>query len=181
MSRIGRMPIPIPPDVKVTVQPGLVTVQGPRGTLRQDVAPSISVKIEDGRVLVSRESDERQVRALHGLTRTLIANMIIGVTQQFQRTLELVGVGYRAQESGGRVVLQVGLSHTVEVQPLEGITLAVEGVNRIHVRGIDKQRVGQMAAQIRAERPPGVYTGKGIKYLEERVKVKPGKTAGRSR
>ncbi len=181
MSRIGRAPIAIPTGVKVTVDSALVTVQGPRGVLSHSVNPGISVGVEDNRVVVSRESDQREHRALHGLTRSLIANMVTGVTQEFQKTLALEGVGYRAQVSGKGLVLQLGLSHPVEIGPMEGITLAVEGVNRIHVSGIDKQRVGAMAAQIRAKRPPNVYTGKGIRYLGEQVRLKPGKTAGRAR
>ena len=181
MSRIGRTPIPIPNGVTVVVEPGLVTVQGPRGVLYQSVNQGISVEVADDHITVSRESDVREHRALHGLTRTLVANMVTGVTEEFQKTLELVGVGYRAQESGDGIVLQVGYSHPVEFQPLEGIALAVEGNNRIHVRGIDKQCVGEMAARIRASRPPNVYTGKGVRYLGEHVRLKPGKGAGRSK
>lgn len=182
MSRIGRAPISLPRGVKVTVEPGLVTVQGPRGQMQHHLNQGISVGVEGERVVVSRESDAREHRALHGLTRTLIANMVAGVTSEFQKSLELQGIGYRAQAAGKGIVLQVGMSHQVDVQPMEGITLAVEGNNRVHVRGIDKQRVGQMAAQIRAVRPPNVYTGKGIRYLGEQVRLKPGKSAaGRSR
>jgi len=181
MSRIGKAPITVPSEVNVTVDSGLVTVQGPHGVLNHKVNTGISVAVDEGLVVVSRESDQRDHRALHGLTRSLIANMVTGVSQEFQKTLALEGVGYRAQASGNGVVLQVGVSHTIEIQPLEGITLEVEGVNRIHVRGIDKQRVGEMAAQIRHTRPPNVYTGKGIRYLGEQVKLKPGKTAGRAR
>ena len=181
MSRIGRAPIEIPSGVTVTVYSGLVTVQGPHGVLSHKLNTGISVGVEESRVVVSRESDYREHRALHGLTRALIANMVTGVSQEFLKTLALEGVGYRAQASGSGLVLQLGMSHPVEIQPLEGITLAVEGVNRIHVRGIDKQRVGEMAAQIRHKRPPNVYTGKGVRYLGEQVKLKPGKTAGRAR
>ena len=181
MSRVGRQPIPIPKGVTVTVEPGLVTVQGPQGTLSQVVSRDISVEVADADVIVSRQSEAREQRALHGLTRALVANMVTGVTDGFQKTLELVGVGYRTQASGEGVVLQVGYSHSVDVQPLEGTTLTVEGNNRIHVRGIDKQRVGEIAARIRAIRKPNVYTGKGIRYLGEKVRLKPGKSAGRSR
>ena len=181
MSRVGRAPIAIPPGVNITVDSGLVTVQGPRGVLSHQLNAGISVGVEESRVVVSRESEQREHRALHGLTRSLIANMVAGVTQGFQKTLALEGVGYRVQESGKGLVLQLGMSHPVEIQPMEGITFAVEGVNRIHVRGIDKQRVGEMAAQIRHSRPPNVYTGKGIRYLGEQVRLKPGKTAGRAR
>jgi len=181
MSRIGRQPIPIPQEVTVTVEPELVTVQGPQGTMSQVVSGKMSIEIADGQIIVSRQSDEREHRALHGLTRTLVANMIIGVTEGFHKTLELVGVGYRAQESEKGVVLQVGYSHSVEIQALEGVALTLEGNNRIHVRGIDKQRVGEVAARIRAVRRPNVYTGKGIRYLDELVRRKPGKSAGRVR
>ncbi|MEK7777611.1 MAG: 50S ribosomal protein L6 [Chloroflexota bacterium] len=181
MSRIGRAPIAISKGVKVTVDAGVVTVQGPRGALSHSLNPGISVGVEDSRVVVTRESDQREHRALHGLTRSLIANMVAGVTQEFQKSLELVGIGYRAQASDTGLTLQLGLSHPVVVKPMEGVTLTVEGVNRIHVRGIDKQRVGEMAAQIRHARPPNVYTGKGVRYLGEQVRLKPGKTAGRAR
>lgn len=165
----------------MTVEPGLVTVQGPRGVLHQMVNLGISVEVAEGQVVVSRESDAREQRALHGLSRTLIANMVHGVAQEFQKSLELQGVGYRAQESGKGLILQVGYSHPVEVQPLEGVTLAVEAGTRIHVRGADKQRVGEMAARIRAIRPPDSYKGKGIRYQGEYVKLKPGKSTGRTR
>ena len=181
MSRIGRQPIPIPNGVTVTVEPGSVTVRGPQGALGQEVSRGIFIEVADARVIVSRQSEAREQRALHGLTRALVANMVTGVTDGFQKTLALVGVGYRAQESARGVVLQVGYSHPVDVQAIEGTTLTVEGNNRIHVRGIDKQRVGEMAARIRAIRPPNAYTGKGIRYLGEQVRLKPGKGAGRSR
>ena len=158
-----------------------MTVEGPLGTLEQAVNRHISIEVSDGHVIVSRQSEAREQRALHGLTRTLVANMVTGVTEGFQRTLELVGVGYRAQESGDGIVLQVGFSHSVEVPAMEGTALSVEGNNRIHVRGIDKQRVGEMAARIRTIRRPNAYTGKGVRYLGERVRLKPGKGAGRSR
>lgn len=181
MSRVGRQPIPIPKGVTVTVEPGLVTVRGSQGALSQVVTRSISVEVADDTIVVSRQSEAREQRALHGLTRALVANMVTGVTDGFQKTLELVGVGYRAQESGRGVVLQVGYSHPVEVQPMDGTALTVEGNNRIHVRGIDKQRVGEMAARIRAIRRPNIYSGKGVRYLGEQVKLKPGKSGGRSR
>ena len=181
MSRIGRAPIPLPGGVTVTAEPGLVTVQGPRGELNQRVDPEMSVEINDGVVAVSRPSDSRQHRALHGLTRSLVANMVTGVSEGFQKTLELVGVGYRVQQSGEGVVLQVGFSHSVDIRALPGITLEVEGSNRIVVRGTDKQAVGQMAAQIRATRKPNAYTGKGVRYAGEQVRLKPGKSAGRTK
>ena len=181
MSRVGRNPIPIPKGVTVAVEPGLVTVQGPRGALSQAVSRDIAFQVADDQVIVSRHSDERKHRALHGLTRTLVANMVAGVTEGFQKTLDIVGVGYRAQESGKGVVLQIGYSHPVDIQPIEGTTLTIEGNNRIHVQGNDKQRVGEMAAGIRAVRRPNAYTGKGIRYLNEQVSLKPGKSAGKSR
>ncbi len=158
-----------------------MTVKGSLGTLSQAVSRTISVDVADDIVTVSRQSDVGEQRALHGLTRALVANMVTGVTDGFQKSLELVGVGYRAQESGSGVVLQVGYSHTVDVEPIEGTTLAVEGNNRIHVRGSDKQRVGEMAARIRAIRKPNAYTGKGVRYLGEQIKLKPGKSGGRVR
>jgi large subunit ribosomal protein L6 len=181
MSRIGRQPIQIPTGVTVTVEPGRVDVAGPRGTLSQAVSPDLSVDVADGRVVVSRPTDQKEHRSLHGLTRSLVANMVTGVDEGFQKTLELVGVGYRAQESADGIVLQVGFSHPVPIHPLEGVTLSLEGNNRIHVQGIDKQRVGEVAARIRKVRPPNVYTGKGVRYLNEQVRRKPGKSAGRSR
>ncbi len=180
MSRVGRAPIPLTGGATVSVEPGLVTVKGPRGELQQEISPDITVEVVDGIVTVSRPSDARQHRALHGLTRSLVANMVIGVTEGFQKTLELVGVGYRAQQSGQEVVLQVGYSHSVTIKPLSGTTLEVEGNNRIHVQGSDKQRVGEMAAQIRKARRPNAYTGKGVRYAGEQVRLKPGKSAGRT-
>ena len=179
MSRIGKSPIPLPSGVTVTVDPEIVAVKGPRGELSQRVHSGISVQVSDGVITVSRPSDSRQHRSLHGLTRSLVANMVIGVTEGFQKSLDLVGVGYRVQQSGEGIVLQVGFSHQVNIQPLPGVTLEVEGNNRIHVRGIDKQLVGQVAAEIRAVRPPNVYTGKGIRYANEVVRQKPGKSARR--
>jgi len=181
MSRIGKQPIPIPQGVTVTVKPDLVVVEGPQGTLTQAVSAKVSIKIADDNVIVMRQSDEREPKALHGLTRSLVANMVTGVTEGFQKTLELVGVGYRAQESEAGITLQVGYSHTVEIHPLEGVAISLEGNSRIHVKGIDKQRVGEVAAKIRAVRRPNIYTGKGIRYLNEQVKLKPGKTAGRAK
>lgn len=179
MSRIGKSPIPLPSGVTVAIEPGLVTVDGPRGKLSQEVNSSISVEISQGVVNVSRASDSREHRSLHGLTRSLVANMVAGVTEGFQKTLDLVGVGYRVQQSGQDIVLQVGFSHPVSIKPLSGITLEVEGNNRIRVSGNDKQAVGEMAARIRKVRPPNVYTGKGVRYSDERPRLKPGKSAAR--
>lgn len=180
MSRVGRAPIPLTGGATVSVEPRLVTVTGPRGELQQEISPDMTVEVVNGTVTVSRPSDARQHRALHGLTRSLIANMVTGVTEGFQKTLELVGIGYRAQQSGQEVILQVGYSHPVTIKPLTGTTLEVEGNNRIHVQGSDKQRVGEMAAQIRKVRRPNAYTGKGVRYAGEQIRLKPGKSAGRT-
>ena len=180
MSRIGKAPIPLPSGVTVTVEPEIVAVTGPRGELSQRVDSAMSVEVSDGVINVSRPSDSRQHRSLHGLTRSLVANMVIGVTEGFQKSLDLVGVGYRVQQSGEGIVLQVGFSHPVNIQPLPGVTLEVESNNRIHVRGNDKQTVGEVAARIRKVRPPNAYTGKGVRYSDERVRLKPGKSAARA-
>ncbi|MCH8061081.1 MAG: 50S ribosomal protein L6 [Chloroflexi bacterium] len=179
MSRVGYKPITVPSGVEVTIDGNDVTVKGSQGTLSQTFNPDMKVVQENNVLTVSRPSDEAPHRALHGLTRSLLANMVIGVSEGFSKSLELVGVGYRTQQSGKGLTLSVMYSHTVDVQPLDGVTLEVEGNNRIHVRGIDKQKVGQQAAEIRKVRPPNVYTGKGIRYAGEQVKLKPGKSARR--
>ena len=181
LSRIGRKPIPIPTGVQVSVENGGVTVKGPVGTLTQPIHPEVIVKLENGDVLVERLSSRKFHRSLHGLTRSLIANAIIGVAQGYEKTLELMGVGYRVTQSGDGIVLNVGYSHTVEVKPLEGVSLTVAGNNRIHVRGIDKQQVGEMASTIRRVRPPNAYKEKGIKYAGEVLRLKPGKAAARKK
>lgn len=155
-----------------------VTVSGPRGELSRDLPPEMHLDLDNGEVRVTRPSDAPRHRSLHGLTRTLVANMVAGVQEGFSKTLEMHGVGYRAQQQGDRLVLSVGLSHTVEISPPEGITIEVEGTNRIHIRGIDKEKVGQVAAEIRRVRPPEPYKGKGIRYADEHVRRKAGK-AGR--
>ncbi|MBI2171231.1 MAG: 50S ribosomal protein L6 [Chloroflexi bacterium] len=180
MSRIGKQPIPLPQGVTVTVQEHIVTVKGPKGTLSQEVSEDLSVAVQDGVVIVTRPSDEKRHKALHGLTRTLVANMVTGVTAGFQKNLELVGVGYRAQGAGKNLSLTVGFSHSVVVEPLEGVSFAVEANTRVSVMGTDKQKVGETAARIRAIRPPNVYTGKGIRYAGELVRRKAGKSASRS-
>ena len=180
MSRIGQAPIPLPSSVTVTVGPELVGVKGPRGELSLRVNSAISVEVSDSVINVSRPSDSREHRSLHGLTRSLVFNMVTGVTEGFQKTLDLVGVGYRVQQSGQDIVLQVGFSHPVNIKPLPGVTLEVEGNNRINVSGNDKQMVGEVAAQIRKVRPPNAYTGKGVRYSDERVRLKPGKSATRA-
>jgi len=154
-----------------------VTVKGSNGTLIQPFNSDLTVRVEDGNVLVERPDDRRDHRALHGLTRALIANMIVGVSQGFTKSLEIVG--YRCLQAGTGVTLQVGYSHNVEMKPLEGVQIEVEGNNRIHIRGADKQAVGQVAALIRAVRPPDAYKGKGIRYTGEVVRLKAGKSAGR--
>ena len=178
-SRIGRKPIPIPEGVAVEVNYGGVTVTGPRGVLTQTYHPEVKVRVEDGMVLVERLSERKFHHSLHGLTRSLIANAIVGVTKGYTKTLELMGVGYRAQQSGEGIILNVGYSHPVEIQPREGVTIEVEGNNRVHVRGNDKQKVGELAAQVRKVRPPNAYKEKGIRYQGEVLHFKPGKAAAR--
>jgi len=175
MSRVGRLPIPIPSGVEVRVSGRAVSVSGPKGTLERIVHPDMRVALADERVVVTRHSDDRFHRALHGLTRALVANMIQGVTKGYQIELEIQGVGYRAQKQGQRLTLQVGFSHPVEIAPPPGVTLEAPVPSRIVVGGIDKELVGQMAASIRAIREPDPYKGKGIRYVGERVRRKPGK------
>ncbi len=175
MSRIGRMPITVPQGVAVSIKKGEVTVTGPRGELHRRFNPDIAITLEDNSLKVSRPSDDRMHRSLHGLTRSLLANMVGGVSSGFEKTLEIVGVGYRAEKVEDKLVLRIGFSHSVEVSPLPGISLAVEGANRIKVTGIDKEVVGEMAARIRAIRPPDSYKGKGIRYAGESVRLKAGK------
>lgn len=179
MSRVGRKPIPIPQGVEVAVTGQQVTVKGPRGSLSFTVHPDMQCTLSDGTLTVARPSDSPFHRALHGLTRALVANMVVGVTQGYRRSLELVGVGYRAQQQEKGAVLQVGFSHPVEFKAPPGLTITVEGTTRIHVDGSDKQMVGEIAAQIRRTRPPNRYTGKGIRYMGEAVRLRPGKAAGR--
>lgn len=180
MSRIGNKPIPLPSGVDFNMHGNVATVNGGKGTLSQSISPDITVDVEDGSLIVKRPSDAREHRAFHGLTRALLANMVIGVSEGYTRTLDIIGAGYRAQQSGNGIVLQVGYSHLVNVNPPEGVVIEVEGTNRIHVTGIDKQSVGQVAANIRRVRKPNVYTGKGIRYEGETVRLKPGKSAGRN-
>ena len=179
LSRIGRKTIPIPSGVTVEVGYGQVTVTGPRGAITQTYHPDVIVKVQDDQVLVERLSERKFHHALHGLTRSLIANAVTGVTDGYSRTLELMGVGYRVQVAGDGVILNVGYSHPVEIHPPDGVTMEVEGNNRIHVRGIDKQKVGQLAAQVRKVRPPNAYKEKGIRYQGEILRFKPGKSAAR--
>lgn len=177
MSRIGRKPIPIPSNVEVDLGDGnLVTVKGPKGTLSARFAPSMILARENGVITVARPDDQRQNRSLHGLTRTLINNMVVGVTEGYRKNLEIQGVGYRAALDGKDLVLNVGFSHVVRLTPPEGITYAVDGQTKISVMGIDKQLVGEEAARIRRVRPPEPYKGKGIRYEGEQVRRKAGKT-----
>ncbi len=179
LSRVGRKPIPIPAGVQVEILHNGVTVTGPLGTLTQTYHPEVNVTIDGGEVLVERRSQRKFHHSLHGLTRSLIANAITGVTEGYSKTLELMGVGYRVQQTGDGITLSVGYSHIVEIQPLDGVTMTVEGNNRVHVRGIDKQKVGSQAAQIRKVRPPNAYKEKGIRYAGEALHFKPGKSAAR--
>ncbi len=175
MSRVGRMPITVPPGVAVNIKQAEVTVTGPKGELHRRFNPDMSITLDDSNLTVSRPSDSRVHRSLHGLTRSLLANMVEGVTRGFEKGLEIVGVGYRAEKVGDKLVLRIGFSHLVEVSPMPGVSLSVEGNNRIKVTGIDREVVGEMAARIRAIRPPDAYKGKGIRYVGETVRLKAGK------
>jgi large subunit ribosomal protein L6 len=177
MSRIGKAPIPVPAGVEVTVGEGTISVKGPKGVLSRDVVSPITVRQEGDTLLVERPNDERLSKSLHGLTRTLVANMVTGVTAGFQKELEIVGVGYRAEAQGGQAIrLALGFSHPVNVQAPDGIEFEVPQPTRVLVKGIDKEKVGQVAANIRAIRKPEPYKGKGVRYSGERVIRKAGKT-----
>ncbi len=177
MSRIGRMPIPVPAGVDVKVEAGnVISVKGPKGTLTKTLHPDMEVQVESGAILIKRPSDEKEHKALHGLTRSLVNNMVEGVVNGYAKTLEINGVGYRAQKNGKKLVMNLGYSHTVEFTEEDGITFDVPNPNTVIVNGIDKQAVGQIAAQIREKRPPEPYLGKGIKYSNERIRRKAGKT-----
>jgi len=180
MSRIGNQPIQIPDGVEIKISGPNVSVKGPKGDIASVFDFGMDIKQEDDVVKVTRPTDESQDKAFHGLTRSLLANMIIGVSNGFSKDLELVGVGYRVQQKGKGITLSVMLSHTVDIDPPEGVELKVEGNNQITVSGIDKQAVGQLAAEIRKVRPPNAYTGKGIRYSGEVVRLKPGKSARRA-
>lgn len=175
MSRIGMAPIEIPDGVDLSIDGTTVTVKGPKGQLSTEVSRSLALERENGTLTVTRPNDHRRLRSLHGLTRTLISNMIVGVTDGYERRLEIRGVGYRAAMDGKALVLNVGYSHPVRIDPIDGITFAVEGNNMISVSGIDKQLVGEVAARIRRVRPPEPYKGKGIRYVGEYVRQKAGK------
>ncbi len=180
MSRIGRKPIAIPAGVTVAVEAGnVVRVKGPKGELSQQVAPSISINVEAGEIKVARPDDQKENRAMHGLYRTLISNMVTGVTGGFTKELEIVGTGYRAQLNGATLLLNVGYSHPVEILPPKGVTFEVPAPNKIVVKGFDKQAVGAIAANVRRVREPEPYMGKGIRYAGEVIKLKEGKAAGK--
>jgi large subunit ribosomal protein L6 len=175
MSRIGRLPIDIPAGVDITVHDDVVTVKGPKGELTVRIAKPIQVEVADGQVQVSRPDDERESRSLHGLTRTLIANDIVGVTEGYSKSLEVVGTGYRVAAKGTGVEFALGFSHPVNVEPPAGITFTVEGNNKLTVSGISKQAVGEVAANIRKLRKPEPYKGKGVRYAGEQIRRKAGK------
>ena len=176
MSRIGNKPITVPEGIEVSLNGQKITVKGPKGTLEREIHNNISVKLENGIITVTRPNNIKENRSLHGLTRTLINNMIEGVSKEFTKTLEINGVGYRAAKQGKTLVLTLGYSHPVNMEEPEGITFEVPNPNTLIVRGIDKQLVGQMAAEVRTKRPPEVYRGKGIKYSYEHIRRKEGKT-----
>lgn len=176
MSRIGNSPITVPEGVDVKIEGQKITVKGPKGTLEREIHKNISVSMENNVITVTRPNDLALNRSLHGLTRTLINNMIEGVSNEFSKQLEINGVGYRAAKQGNKIVLTLGYSHPVEMVEPEGITYEVPNPNSIIVKGIDKELVGQMAAEIRSKRPPEVYRGKGIKYVDEHIRRKEGKT-----
>jgi large subunit ribosomal protein L6 len=179
MSRIGKKPVPIPSNVEVTVNGSTVKVKGPKGELSRTFQPNMRIRVDNGELLVERPTDDKPDRALHGLTRALIANMVQGVTEGFKKTLEIVGVGYRAEKKGKNLVVSVGYSHPVEYPEPAGITLTTPQPTVIVIEGIDKQRVGQVAAELRQFRRPEPYKGKGIRYQGEQVRRKAGKTAGK--
>ena len=177
MSRIGRMPIAVPAGVTVEIaENNVVTVKGPKGTLTRTLAPEMDIKLEGAQIVVTRPNDLKRMKSLHGLTRTLINNMVVGVTSGYEKKLEVNGVGYRAAKSGKKLTLNLGYSHPVEMEDPEGIESVVEGQNIIIIKGIDKEKVGQYAAEIRDKRRPEPYKGKGIKYADEVIRRKVGKT-----
>ncbi len=179
MSRVGRMPIPVPQGVEVSIKGNEVAVKGPKGELCRHFNPDMSITLNDSKLIVSRPSDSKVHRSLHGLTRSLLANMVEGVDKGFEKNLEIVGAGYRAEKTGDKLVIRIGYSHQVEVSPLPDVSLAVEGASRIKVTGINKEMVGEMAAKIRAIRPPDAYKGKGIRYADELIHLKAGKALGK--
>ena len=175
MSRVGRKVITIPSGVELKQEGNKITVKGTKGQLEREFSPEITVKVENGEINVTRPNDLPDIRALHGTTRAVLNNMIVGVNQGFEKKLELVGVGYRVQAAGKGLTLSLGFSHPVEIEPVEGITFKVDGNTKISVEGINKELVGQIAANIRAKRPPEPYKGKGVKYADEQIRRKEGK------
>ena len=175
MSRIGKLPVAVPAGVDINIKPGFVHVKGPKGELNQHILDHVTVTVADGHVQVNRKGDDKPSRSAHGLTRTLISNMVEGVTKGFRKSLELQGVGYRVAKAGEKINLSLGFSHPVSYDPPKGIAFTIEGTTKIHVDGIDKQQVGQVAAEIRDLRPPEPYKGKGVRYEGEVVRKKMGK------
>ena len=177
MSRIGKMPISIPNGVDVTLGEGnLVTVKGPKGTLSQKLSEKMTITSDNGVITITRPNDEKENRALHGLTRTLLNNMVVGVTEGYKKELDVNGVGYRVAKEGKKLTMNIGYSHPVVMEEIDGITIDVPSPNKIIINGIDKQKVGQFAAEVRGKRPPEPYKGKGIKYTDEVIRRKEGKT-----
>ena len=177
MSRIGRLPVEIPAGVEITVaENNVVTVKGPKGTLTESLPVEMDIKVENNQVVVTTPNDLKKMKSLHCLTRTLVANMVTGVTKGYEKVLEINGVGYRAQKQGKKLILSLGYSHPVEMEDPEGLESVLDGQNKITIKGIDKQKVGQYAAEIREKRKPEPYKGKGIKYADEVIRRKVGKT-----
>ena len=182
MSRIGRMPIAVPAGVTVDIaENNKVSVKGPKGTLERVLPAEMDIKLEDGHIVVTRPNDLKKMKSLHGLTRSLLANMVHGVTEGYQKVLEVNGVGYRAQKQGKKLILSLGYSHPVIVEETDDIKIDVEGTNKIVISGPDKQKVGQFAAEVREKRPPEPYKGKGIKYADEVIRRKEGKTGAKKK
>ena len=181
MSRIGRMPIAIPTGVTVTLDGNVITVKGAKETLTRELHPNMQVAVENNEIVVTRPNDEKQNRALHGLTRTLIHNMVVGVTEGFKKELDVNGVGYRVAKQGKDLVMNLGFSHQVVMSEIDGISIEVPNPNKIIISGPDKQKVGQFAAEVREKRPPEPYKGKGIKYVDEHIRRKEGKTGGKKK
>ena len=180
MSRIGRMPIQVPAGVEIQIGEGnVVTVKGPKGTLEKQFHPDMNIAVADNVLTVTRPDDEKLHRSLHGLTRTLLHNMVVGVTEGYKKELEINGIGYRAQKTGTQVTMNLGFSHPVVVDEVEGITIEVPEPTKLVILGIDKQKVGQFAAEVRGKRPPEPYKGKGIEYVDEVIRRKEGKTGGK--
>ena len=179
MSRIGRMPIAIPAGVEVKIDGNVVTVKGAKATLTREFHPNMNIAVEGNEILVTRPNDDKHNRALHGLTRSLIHDMVVGVTDGFKKELEINGVGYKASKEGNKLVMNLGYSHLVTMEEIDGITIDVPAPNKVIINGIDKQKVGQFAANVRGKRPPEPYKGKGIKYATETIRHKEGKAGGK--